>query len=880
MPADAIVASNLNTVPMQATPGGPIEHVDKYAVRQAMDRGYSVATPEDVARNEAYSPLESASADFLGTIPGLQTAHIKAHEYLTGRIGEQAQFYREAPRAHPIAGLAGSALGYGLGAGALGGASLGAGGLRAAAEASPTLLRKVAASAAEQVVPGAVYGLGGAVDRAAIDGDPITWEKALAGAGWGAVTGGVLGGAMGAAGHVIGGVGRTGRAMASRTEQLAAHLGGPEVHAPGMSALIGAEDRAVIVGAGPAVEHEAERILTKEIPSRLSHADTIPAASEAATLHDPGLGKAIRAERAAEARAARSPTLGAIGEPTTRATGEATIVDAIHEAKTIVAEAERDVQKTLVEFDRAAKTHVDAAKGSAHGTPQGPPGMPTIDVQAAIGESLARRPKRPGFEPDARAAFEGFVRDIWHSGKPVGASGDVRLGVGLGETPPWLEKLMAAPEKVTLADAHKLSVSFRNAATASEGLAAKAAKRSTGGGFERLDKEMAAKAQEYRDVAGQIDQMVGKVAADGSKVAGVEASVRLQKALQTQTAARHVAGALERTAATGAPRETTGGDRMLRAAIGAAPWLLAGHPHLAIGKFLRSAFSEQLGAALGGMSARAVTSDALHGIAASVTSRIREGVARAVHGAAPLVAPIAVAAAHGASAHVAAEMTREKHKEKTEPLEKRYERGINDVASFLAQPELRLAETTKGLHGSPAQAGVSQKAVQIAQYLQAKRPAPIAIALLQPRLKPLPPSPGQMTKWLRSVDAAAAPLSILEGLETGNITPEGVDAVKSLYPGLYKEIRTELLAQIADRKKPLTSQEQAAFAAFLGEPVSAIDLPGAAFEIQEVYKQSAAKAQQAQQTGGAQQGARQRTVKLQSAAENAMTESQRLNGAT
>jgi hypothetical protein len=79
-------------------------------------------------------------------------------------------------------------------------------------------------------------------------------------------------------------------------------------------------------------------------------------------------------------------------------------------------------------------------------------------------------------------------------------------------------------------------------------------------------------------------------------------------------------------------------------------------------------------------------------------------------------------------------------------------------------------------------------------------------------------SPVEQARFLRYAKAVDDPLSVLGDLEKGRLSREGVEALKSVYPGLYGELQGHVIAGLAERKQPLTYQQETALSVLLGVP--------------------------------------------------------------
>jgi len=78
-----------------------------------------------------------------------------------------------------------------------------------------------------------------------------------------------------------------------------------------------------------------------------------------------------------------------------------------------------------------------------------------------------------------------------------------------------------------------------------------------------------------------------------------------------------------------------------------------------------------------------------------------------------------------------------------------------------------------------------------------RRNMPQGLAAPTPFAPKLPPSRQEMSAWLNRLKAIESPTSILDDLAAGKLTPEAVDAVRSVYPETYADIQGKVLEQLA-----------------------------------------------------------------------------------
>lgn len=140
-------------------------------------------------------------------------------------------------------------------------------------------------------------------------------------------------------------------------------------------------------------------------------------------------------------------------------------------------------------------------------------------------------------------------------------------------------------------------------------------------------------------------------------------------------------------------------------------------------------------------------------------------------------------------------------------------------------------------------------ALRASQYLAAHAPKP----MYRPGtlvVEPLGPSDRELELYERRREVVSKPMSVLGQVEAGTLTPEAVDALRTVYPRVYEDIaaayRAEVVRLGAEGLSP--SREQAsALTLLLDAPVEGIDSPETMAVLQAVYaKNKAAREEQDQ----------------------------------
>lgn len=167
-------------------------------------------------------------------------------------------------------------------------------------------------------------------------------------------------------------------------------------------------------------------------------------------------------------------------------------------------------------------------------------------------------------------------------------------------------------------------------------------------------------------------------------------------------------------------------------------------------------------------------------------------------------------------------------------------RGVDTVKA--TPPDMAAEQARQHLGNIAAVApkvveSAAEVAHRAAAYLQAHAPQPVMRPGVIMSLG-LPPSDYELEIFERRRKVVNAPLSILDDLHSGMITPEAVDALKNVYPGLHMKIRQSLLldlGRLAGEGQSLPYDRIMNIEALLGQPVEGINAPEVLEAIQKSY---------------------------------------------
>lgn len=119
---------------------------------------------------------------------------------------------------------------------------------------------------------------------------------------------------------------------------------------------------------------------------------------------------------------------------------------------------------------------------------------------------------------------------------------------------------------------------------------------------------------------------------------------------------------------------------------------------------------------------------------------------------------------------------------------------------------------------APVTAGMSAvNIVKAAQYLLEKAPKDPNEHLPPALQRPWSPTRQELATWNRCVRAVGNPASVFEDIQHGTVTPEGIEALRTVYPRLYQEFKDRMMSRLGDLAEPLERKKRAQVQVILGD---------------------------------------------------------------
>lgn len=148
-------------------------------------------------------------------------------------------------------------------------------------------------------------------------------------------------------------------------------------------------------------------------------------------------------------------------------------------------------------------------------------------------------------------------------------------------------------------------------------------------------------------------------------------------------------------------------------------------------------------------------------------------------------------------------------------------------------------------HGS----AMSATAMRAVNYLNSVRPKEVRPGILD---KPLEPSIVAKAKYDRALDIADKPLSILESVKNGSVTPEDVITLRTVHPDLYARLSDKIFNELAaqtEKDHHVPYDTRIGLSMFLGQALDGTMTPQSIQMNQMQMHQASSGAQQQQAKG-------------------------------
>lgn len=163
------------------------------------------------------------------------------------------------------------------------------------------------------------------------------------------------------------------------------------------------------------------------------------------------------------------------------------------------------------------------------------------------------------------------------------------------------------------------------------------------------------------------------------------------------------------------------------------------------------------------------------------------------------------------------------HEDSKQSKLEQFEDLSNRVAEFNENPAYsadKVSGLTTGLNtGAPSVANnFATKNTVLARYIQDMMPKAMSIStpFKQVRWRP---TDFELSQFERRIHAISDPMSIIDDLQTGNLSMEAVNAVKTVYPKLFTKIQEKVLNHFMENPQTVPYQQRIKLSMLLDQPL-------------------------------------------------------------
>lgn len=163
---------------------------------------------------------------------------------------------------------------------------------------------------------------------------------------------------------------------------------------------------------------------------------------------------------------------------------------------------------------------------------------------------------------------------------------------------------------------------------------------------------------------------------------------------------------------------------------------------------------------------------------------------------------------------------------------------VKELAMQTPVVRQRLEEQTSWMADQAPRARQAAVQTGLRQIEYLNKHLPISLAAPTPFAAPLPPSRQQLHVWLNRLKAVENPASILDDLAEGKLTPESVDAVRTVYPETFADIQSQMLdrlSKLQGRKKAPKYLQRIQLGLLLDMPADPTMMPEVMQAVQDQY---------------------------------------------
>lgn len=267
----------------------------------------------------------------------------------------------------------------------------------------------------------------------------------------------------------------------------------------------------------------------------------------------------------------------------------------------------------------------------------------------------------------------------------------------------------------------------------------------------------------------------------------------------------------------GVSRELVNNSFGLRASMGAIAGVASGNPLLGVAAGVAGKVIKDRGDFFAAdLYRRASTLSGVSRLANGVTESIQDGVRKLVPSGAKMERVVDSARIGGSALGVKLSGNRRAD----------FQKVSSQVAQASSSPDRVADRVSRSMGDLSTQApktaaAIVQTTMTGLAYLSSLLPPTRADKFsLQPQLDTRNPSDVEIARFMRAAQAVDNPLMVLQEAKQGKLSRDHVDAVKTVYPALYEEMKGKIFEQLVTSKKKLSYAQQVQMSILLDQPTN------------------------------------------------------------
>ena len=145
-------------------------------------------------------------------------------------------------------------------------------------------------------------------------------------------------------------------------------------------------------------------------------------------------------------------------------------------------------------------------------------------------------------------------------------------------------------------------------------------------------------------------------------------------------------------------------------------------------------------------------------------------------------------------------------------------KNLAELRANVAHASNVLSTGDIGDHAPGVATAATAVASRAVEFLDSKLPKDPYSSLPESARPKWVPSDSDLIKFNRYVRAVDDPLNAIKDMSVGRVTQETIEALQSIYPSIYDDLKVKLINKMSDQKKRLTPNQRRMLSTLLGTP--------------------------------------------------------------